>query len=129
MSIWLGFFFFYDRMTSYEEEDLLRLFGKAYSEYQIKVGKWVPRRGVQQVEAASPQDLGRSHRMSNQEVLFKIERLKDRVRELQKYELMTTNQYRIQVTPIIEIFEDLVKIVRPRAREIGSEIKEWIKNE
>jgi len=67
--------------------------------------------------------------MSNQEVLFKIERLKDRVRELQKYELMTTNQYRIQVTLIIEIFEDLVKIVRPRAREIGSEIMEWIKNE
>ena len=54
--------------------------------------------------------------MSNQEVLFKIERLKDRVRELQKYELMTTNQYRIQVALIIEIFEDLVKIVRPRAR-------------
>ena len=129
MSIWLGFFFFYDQMASYEEEDLLRLFGKAYSEYQIKVGKWVPRRGAQQVEATFPQDLGRSLRMSNQEVLFKIERLKDRVRELQKYELMTTNQYRIQVTLIIEIFEDLVKIVRPRAREIGSEIKEWIRSE
>jgi protein-S-isoprenylcysteine O-methyltransferase Ste14 len=58
MSIWLGFFFFYDRMASYEEEDLLRLFGKAYSEYQKKVGKWVPRRGVKQVEAVSPQDPG-----------------------------------------------------------------------
>jgi len=48
--------------------------------------------------------------MSNQEVQSKIERLKDRVRELQKYELMTTNQYRIQVALIIEILEDLVKI-------------------
>lgn len=67
--------------------------------------------------------------MSNQEVLFKIERLKDRVREVQKYELMTTNQYRIQVALIIEILEDLVTIVRPRAREIRSEIKEWIKSE
>jgi hypothetical protein len=45
--------------------------------------------------------------MSNQEVLSKIERLKSRVREVQKYELMTTNQYRNQVTLIIEILEDL----------------------
>ena len=43
LSIWLGFFFFYDRMASYEEQDLIRLFGKAYSEYQKKVGKWIPR--------------------------------------------------------------------------------------
>jgi hypothetical protein len=49
--------------------------------------------------------------MSNQEVLFKIERLKDRVREVQKYELMTTSQYRIQVALIVEILEDLVKMV------------------
>jgi len=51
------------------------------------------------------------HRMSNREVVFKIEMLKDRVMEVQKYELMTTNQYRIQVALIIEILEDLVKMV------------------
>lgn len=49
--------------------------------------------------------------MSNREVIFKIEMLKDRVMEVQKYELMTTNQYRIQVALIIEILEDLVKMV------------------
>lgn len=49
--------------------------------------------------------------MSNQEVLSKIERLKDRVREVQKYELMTTNQYRKQVALIIEILEDLAKLI------------------
>ncbi|UCH57084.1 MAG: hypothetical protein JSV18_07040 [Candidatus Bathyarchaeota archaeon] len=45
--------------------------------------------------------------MSNQDVLRKIERLKSRVREIQKYELMTTNQYLKQVDLIIEILEDL----------------------
>ncbi|MCW4036828.1 MAG: hypothetical protein NWE75_06510, partial [Candidatus Bathyarchaeota archaeon] len=48
--------------------------------------------------------------MSNQDVLTKIERLKSRVREVQKYELMTTNQYRKQVALIIEILEDLAKL-------------------
>ncbi len=48
--------------------------------------------------------------MSNQDVLIKIERLKSRVREVQKYELMTTNQYRNQVALIIEILEDLAKL-------------------
>lgn len=48
--------------------------------------------------------------MSNQELLDKIERLKSRVREVQKYELMTTNQYRKQVALIIEILEDLAKM-------------------
>ncbi|MCW4035652.1 MAG: hypothetical protein NWE75_00505 [Candidatus Bathyarchaeota archaeon] len=48
--------------------------------------------------------------MSNQDVLTKIERLKSRVREVQKYELMTTNQYRNQVALIIEILEDLAKL-------------------
>ncbi|MGD2201728.1 MAG: hypothetical protein PVJ38_08875 [Candidatus Bathyarchaeota archaeon] len=45
--------------------------------------------------------------MSNDEILLKIERLKSRVREVQKYELMTTNQYRNQVDLIIEILEDI----------------------
>jgi hypothetical protein len=48
--------------------------------------------------------------MSNQEVLSKIKRLKSRVREVQKYELMTTNQYRNQVALIIEILEDLANL-------------------
>jgi hypothetical protein len=37
----------------------------------------------------------------------KIETLKNRVKEVQMYELMTTNQYRRQIALIIEILEDL----------------------
>jgi len=40
--IWVGFFFFYDRMASYEEEDLISIFGEDYAEYQRNVGKWFP---------------------------------------------------------------------------------------
>jgi protein-S-isoprenylcysteine O-methyltransferase Ste14 len=43
MCIWVGFFFFYDRMADYEEEDLIRLFGEDYKEYQRRVGKWFPK--------------------------------------------------------------------------------------
>jgi hypothetical protein len=50
--------------------------------------------------------------MNNQEVLSKIEILKCSVREVHKYELMTTNQYRKQVAFIIEILEDLAKMIR-----------------
>lgn len=42
ISICVGFFFFYDRMASYEEEDLIRIFGENYIEYQRRVGKWFP---------------------------------------------------------------------------------------
>lgn len=48
--------------------------------------------------------------MSRRDVLEKIENLKSRVKEVQIYELMTTNQYRKQVNLIIEILEDLAKI-------------------
>ena len=48
--------------------------------------------------------------MSKRDVLEKIENLKSRVKEVQMYELMTTNQYRKQVNLIIEILEDLAKI-------------------
>jgi protein-S-isoprenylcysteine O-methyltransferase Ste14 len=41
--IWVGFFFFYDRMASYEEEDLIRIFGENYRDYQRRVGKWFPK--------------------------------------------------------------------------------------
>lgn len=48
--------------------------------------------------------------MSRRDVLEKIENFKRRTREIQMYELMTTNQYRKQVAMIIEILEDLAKI-------------------
>jgi uncharacterized protein YqgQ len=49
--------------------------------------------------------------MSNQDILDKIEMLKSRVREVQKYELMTTNQYHKQVALIIEILEDIANLL------------------
>jgi protein-S-isoprenylcysteine O-methyltransferase Ste14 len=42
LCVWIGFFFFYDRMASFEEEDLLRIFGEDYEEYRRRVGKWIP---------------------------------------------------------------------------------------
>lgn len=53
--------------------------------------------------------------MNNQDILDKIEMFKFRVREIQKYELMTTNQYHKQVALIIEILEDLARLVSSRA--------------
>jgi hypothetical protein len=49
--------------------------------------------------------------MSYQKITDKIETLKSRVREVQKYELMTTNQYRDQVALIIEILDELVQLI------------------
>lgn len=43
ISILVGFFLFYDRMAGYEEEDLIRIFGEKYLEYQRRVGKWFPK--------------------------------------------------------------------------------------
>ncbi len=48
--------------------------------------------------------------MSRRDVLEKIEVFKRRTKEVEMYELMTTNQYRKQVAMIIEILEDLAKI-------------------
>ena len=48
--------------------------------------------------------------MSRRDVLEKIEDFKRRIKEVEMYELMTTNQYRKQVAMIIEILEDLAKI-------------------
>jgi protein-S-isoprenylcysteine O-methyltransferase Ste14 len=42
LSVWIVFFFLYDRMTAYEEEDLIQLFGDEYREYQQRVSKWIP---------------------------------------------------------------------------------------
>jgi hypothetical protein len=52
--------------------------------------------------------------MSYQEITDKIENLKSRVREVQKYELMTTNQYRDQVALIIEILDELVQVIHEK---------------
>ena len=49
--------------------------------------------------------------MNNEKILSKIERLKSRVREVQMYELMTTNQYRKQVELIIEILEEIASSI------------------
>ncbi len=48
--------------------------------------------------------------MSRRDVLEKIEDFKRRTKEVEMYELMTTNQYRKQIAMIIEILEDLAKI-------------------
>lgn len=42
LAVWVGFFFVYDRMASYEEKDLIRMFGEAYLDYQRRVPKWFP---------------------------------------------------------------------------------------
>lgn len=42
LAIWVGFFFVYDRMASFEEKDLIRMFGEAYLDYQRRVPKWFP---------------------------------------------------------------------------------------
>jgi len=47
--------------------------------------------------------------MSDEVLQAKIEGLKRRVREVQKYELMTTNQYRNQVSMIIDILEEIAQ--------------------
>ena len=41
--VWIGIFLFYDRMATYEEEDLIRLLGDAYRDYRKNVPKWLPR--------------------------------------------------------------------------------------
>lgn len=41
--IWIAFFIFFDRMASYEEDDLIRVIGDEYLEYQRRVPRWLPR--------------------------------------------------------------------------------------
>ena len=40
--LWMGIFLIYDRMATYEERDLIRIFGSDYIDYQRRVPKWVP---------------------------------------------------------------------------------------
>lgn len=41
--VWIGIFLLYDRMVTYEEEDLIRLLGDVYRDYRKNVPKWLPR--------------------------------------------------------------------------------------
>ena len=38
-----GLFTFYNRFATYEEKQLVELFGDEYREYQSRVSKWIPR--------------------------------------------------------------------------------------
>jgi len=38
--VWIAFFIFYDKMTTYEEKDLIQLLGEEYINYQKRVPKW-----------------------------------------------------------------------------------------
>lgn len=40
--VWVGLFFFYDRMATYEERDLCRILGEQYLNYQKHIPKWLP---------------------------------------------------------------------------------------
>lgn len=39
--VWAGLFVFYDRMAAYEEQDLYRILGQQYVNYQKQVHKWL----------------------------------------------------------------------------------------
>lgn len=43
LGIWITFFIILDKMATYEENDLKKLLGKKYVDYQNKVPKWFPR--------------------------------------------------------------------------------------
>ena len=40
---WVAFFAIYDRMATFEENDLRRILGEEYAAYQKRVPKWFPR--------------------------------------------------------------------------------------
>jgi len=39
---WICFIILFDKMATYEEEDLVRIFGDAYLKYKKRVPKWIP---------------------------------------------------------------------------------------
>lgn len=41
--LWIVIFLMYDMMASYEEQDLIRILGEDYIDYQHRVPKWIPR--------------------------------------------------------------------------------------
>jgi protein-S-isoprenylcysteine O-methyltransferase Ste14 len=42
LAVWIAFSLFYNRMATYEENDLIRIYGPAYTAYQKRVPKWFP---------------------------------------------------------------------------------------
>lgn len=40
---WVCYVVLFDKMATYEEEDLVRIFGDRYIEYRKRVPKWIPR--------------------------------------------------------------------------------------
>jgi protein-S-isoprenylcysteine O-methyltransferase Ste14 len=42
LAVCVAFFLFYDKMATYEENDLIRIFGSDYTAYQKRVPKWFP---------------------------------------------------------------------------------------
>jgi protein-S-isoprenylcysteine O-methyltransferase Ste14 len=42
LAVWITFFLLYDKMATYEENDLIRIFGVDYLAYQKRVPKWFP---------------------------------------------------------------------------------------
>jgi len=49
LGVLIGFFVFYDKMATYEEEDLVSKLGQEYSSYQKRGPKWIPRPRRKQV--------------------------------------------------------------------------------
>ena len=43
LAVWIIFFILYDKMTAYEERDLIQKLGEEYIDYQERVPKWIPR--------------------------------------------------------------------------------------
>lgn len=43
LALWVGALLFYDKLATYEEEDLIRVFGGDYMKYRRRVPKWLPR--------------------------------------------------------------------------------------
>jgi protein-S-isoprenylcysteine O-methyltransferase Ste14 len=41
--VWAGFLLFFDRMATFEEEDLSRILGEQYLNYKKQVPKWLPK--------------------------------------------------------------------------------------
>ena len=42
LGVWIVFFVIYEKMTEYEEKDLVKILGKEYISYQKRVPKWFP---------------------------------------------------------------------------------------
>lgn len=45
LAVWVAMCVFYGRITAFEEEVLVKIFGQSYVNYQHRVPKWVPRIG------------------------------------------------------------------------------------